>query len=295
MFELDPGKSISGVIVVDIEMSNINGDPNAGHSSPRLTNSEDESSVHSWMTDTCPKRKFRDFAAREHGASLYVARNAILSEVQKRSPNIDDLLLKFWDCRVFGVTATQFLNAGRITGPVQVNITQSVTPSTILPVCLTRVAGEKKEDLAEGTTGKKTVAKNDMGATMGNKDIVQHALYLIPFTYSANEGMRTKVTKQDLAILVDAMIGAWSADRATARTGVSFRGLHMWQHSKARFGEHTHVTFDRVKATLKDGVVRDTKFEDFNIVVDHENEAEHGLTYAGFNDSTAEFPVPDAE
>ena len=279
---LDPNRQKTGVVIIEVIRSNGNGDPDRG-GMPRVMQQPD-GEYRLLMSEFWLKRRIRDFANRTHGVSLYVARNAVPSEVQKgfkdkfkvkgkdkgegEKAAMADLLGTFWDARVFGAPLTQF-NQGRILGPMQFSMGISVLPlpDMGMEMGMTRVTGERKmetnEDGKEEDTGRRR-------ANMGHRALIRHAVVTFPFFYSAAEGKVTGVTERDLEIFWDSLLAAVDNDKATNRTGIILRGVYAFEHRGMRTDVPTHKLLDRVKIRAREGVEYPFSWSDYELSFDGE-------------------------
>ncbi|GIV07046.1 MAG: type I-C CRISPR-associated protein Cas7/Csd2 [Fimbriimonadales bacterium] len=267
------------VLLFDVRDGNPNGDPDAGNL-PRI----DPETMQGIVTDVCLKRKIRNYIdlhyADQYNAldynedtegNLYgifvrdsgVALNTKIAHAaetqgaakEKKKANLDirrELCRRYYDIRMFGaVLSTGDYNAGQVRGPVQLTFARSIDPIVPLDLSITRVAitreGEQKE------------------TEMGRKPIVSYALYRAHGFFSAPLAKDTGVSRQDLALLWEAILNMFEHDRSAARGEMALRGLYVFTHASERGNAHAHTLFETIHVQRKDGVEAPRSFADYQV------------------------------
>ena len=260
------------VILFDVENGNPNGDPDAGNM-PRI----DPETGFGIVTDVCLKRKIRNYVElvkgtedaiapvgeNEVGYRIYVKEGVPLnrSDAQayaalgvdektikgkkKENPNLDgqirDFMCRnFYDIRTFGAVMTTFvkaaLNCGQVRGPVQLGFARSVEPVVPQEVTITRVAITTEAD-----------AENK-GTEMGRKYIIPYGLYRCEGYVSANLARKTTgFSKEDLALLFEAILNMFEHDHSAARGKMAGRALIVFEHDSELGCAPAHQLFDTVR------------------------------------------------
>lgn len=263
-------KAIDGVIVVNCENSNPNGDPDVG-GAPRK-----DSDDFGLISAESIKRKFRDLV--EDKNVMEVARKVLglpesgfdileshLSKGlngEKRADLLkmkdEDFKARFWDVRVFGAMllddgkkdkkekshknfrgAFQFVHASSISRVVQ--ITQSVSRKT-------------------GTNGDK-----DRGLGPNAINIIKHAVYPIYFSYRPVLGETTGTTDNDLKLLfylADKIFDSYSVNRVGMDVVKAIVGIH-----KEKIGSFNRYNFKEAVKPVRKG---EDKFAPSNSLSDYD-------------------------
>ena len=299
---IDITRRIDCILLLELNMSNPNGDPD-NDNCPRTI--ERDGHTHVVISDSSIKRKLRDFAKLFHGVKLYVDHGGTLSEIQAGYDTIEDLTSVFWDSRALGGTHTKYGNKGRLCSPLNIPHAVSLFPVQELTMALTRVAGEKQDetkvkasqakrakqsvDEFEQTEGDKERADKALRANMGSRTVIQHALVPIYISFSPHLARVTGMTAKDLEIALDALIGCWEHSKSSSRSDLRFRRLVMFQHSNARGNTHAFKLHERLEVTLKDqNVETPSSFADYDIKLNLNNLPE-GITVKDFGDDTTGF------
>jgi CRISPR-associated protein Csd2 len=217
----------------DATNSNPNGDPDAANQ-PR----QDYETGLGLVTDVCVKRKIRNYVEMVGGSKtpnrIYVTEGAVLDDKHaeaykengidpKKNANGKSGDLTAWMCRQYydirmmGAPMVGDLNCGKVRGPLQIGIAQSVDPIRPVQLSITRMAATKA---AEGKDNK----------TMGSKWIVPYALYRVHGYVNAPLAHRSGATNDDLTLLWDALRQMWHYDRSAARPEMSARRLIALKH-----------------------------------------------------------------
>lgn len=281
------------VLLFDVADGNPNGDPDAGNL-PRV----DPETMQGLVTDVSLKRKVRDwvdFARGDEGRfKIYVQSGEALNAVHRRA--YDALGLKssgakqakadvdrarewmchnFFDIRLFGAVMTTGVNCGQVRGPLQLTFARSLDAIVPLDLSITRVAVTREEDaqvvVAESgeTSGKQT--------EMGRKALVPYGLYRAHGFFNPHFAKQTGVTEEDLALFWQAIQMMWDTDRSASRGMMACRGLYVFTHESSLGNAPTHVLFDRIQASKRNGVVASRSFHDYTVTISSE-ELPSGVT-----------------
>lgn len=285
------------VYLFDCKDGNPNGDPDAANA-PRV----DPQDMHGLVSDVCLKRKIRDFVAlaragQEH-YSIYVQHHGVLEAVHKAAyenlkivavsepaeensegdePNStskskgkakrqapsDVKLARQWICdryfdvRTFGaVMSTKTYNAGQVRGPVQLSFSRSIDPILPLDLSITRVAvANEKEKVGKDTT-------------MGRKNLIPYGLYRCHGFISAHLARETGFSKDDLALLWEALTQMFDHDRSASRGTMAPQKLIIFKHDSALGNAPAHKLFERVTVTRKQEAAVPRAFSDYSVTVD---------------------------
>lgn len=225
-----------GLVVLEVTMSNPNGDPDM-ESDPRTISA----SGRGLITPVSFKRKLRDLIEDQDQSPVFQAaveklRIDISSQRKfeilesrdrdrKKIEKLDKETFKstYWDGRIFGNT---FLEKGTKkeadhfvrTGVVQVGVGQSVAPVEVERMTMTNKAGVEQ--------GK------DRGMAPLGFRVVRHGIYTIPFFVNPSLAQKTGADNTDLELLKFLIPHAYQHTASALRTQVTV--LHAW------FAEHTN-------------------------------------------------------
>ena len=263
------------VYLFDCTDSNPNGDPDSANA-PRF----DPETFQGLVTDVCLKRKIRDYVAVRQGVTpgygIYISSGQAL-EVSQQKPyealNLtpktkertpieqarDWMCQNFFDVRTFGaVMSTTDFNCGQVRGPVQLSFARSIDRVFSSEHSITRqVQTTKKDHESKGGAG-----------TFGQKHTVAYGLYRAHGFVNANFAAKTGFHQDDLELLWKALANMFDMDRSAARCGMAPRGLFVFEHATALGEFPSHLLFDRVRITKRDGVETPRSIGDYNIQVD---------------------------
>lgn len=287
------------VILFDVENGNPNGDPDAGNM-PRI----DPETGLGLVTDVCLKRKIRNYVEMvkedEPGYKIYIKENVPLNrsdrtafqylgineeddkalketikKMKKDDPELDiklrDFMCQnFFDVRTFGAVMTTFmkaaLNCGQVRGPVQLGFAQSVDPIIPQEVTITRVAITTEADAENKDT------------EMGRKHIVPYGLYRAEGFVSANLARKvTGFSKEDLALLWEAILNMFEHDHSAARGKMAVRELIVFKHDSEFGNAPAHKLFEAVQVTRVHPDAPPRKYADYSVEVD-ETKIPEGVT-----------------
>jgi CRISPR-associated protein Csd2 len=280
------------VIVFDVVNGNPNGDPDMGNR-PRL-NPHSRKGI---VSDVCLKRKVRNAVAALHtgeaGCEIYVTRSAVLDDAHrkayeavrggKQKPKVvikpkdlaeEGKLMgymsgRFFDVRAFGGVMASKAQIGRLCGPVQFTMAESVDPISPMELTITRMAGsnEAGNGKSDEADGEEAGGNGGSNQTMGSKWIVPYGLYVGRVYISAMEAKRTGFSEADLQLLIDAIRQMFEFDRSAGRGEMRLRKLVMFRHENAKGNAPSHQLVRRVKVTNVTGTEFPSE-NDYEITVD---------------------------
>ena len=270
------------VYLFDVKDGNPNGDPDAGNL-PRT----DAETGRGLVTDVCIKRKVRNYVGLKHEEKppyeIYVKEKAILNKQHERAYQgigASDLLAgddkkrkggdkvgeardwmckNFYDVRTFGAVMSTGINCGQVRGPVQMTFARSLDPIAASEHSITRMA------VATEAEAEKQGGDN---RTMGRKFTIPYGLYRTHGFISSHLANQTGFSEDDLELLWQALENMFEHDRSAARGEMTARGLYVFKHDSQLGNAHANELFERIKATLKDGVTAPRDFEDYNVSVE---------------------------
>ncbi len=273
------------VLLFEVTDGNPNGDPDAGNL-PRV----DPETMQGLVTDVCLKRKVRDFVDVAHGNEerykIYVQSGEALITKHKRAyaaraltstgakQKAEDVTAvrawmcdNFYDIRMFGAVMTVGVNCGQVRGPIQLTFARSIDQVVPLDLSITRVAVTREEDaqVVVSETGGETTGKQ---TEMGRKALVPYGLYRAHGFFNPHFAKQTGVTKEDLALLWQALQQMWDLDRSAARGMMACRRLYVFSHESNLGNAPAHTLFDRVQVERRVDVVAPRAFRDYVVTVD---------------------------
>jgi Cas7 group CRISPR-associated protein Csh2 len=238
---VDPNKAGTGLLVIEVSMSNLNGDPDR-ESDPRTL--ESTSGEFGMVSDVSIKRKVRDMVLFKEGPiwqsismSLAISSEGfdLLERPDRNLREIgaltaDEFLSRFWDARVFGSTllaekADKNADKPKVKGTshTYAGPVAFAWGKTLAPVSIIRATCTNKSPVQEGKS-----------RAMGPESyrVVEHAVYVVPFTYSPHNGRKTGVTATDLELMLELLphVGLLSS---RTRPQVNVRHVYYAQHDSA--------------------------------------------------------------
>lgn len=230
------------------ENCNPGGDPNANNA-PRTIGILDQYGV---ITDVSHKREIRDYitAAYGHlpGYEVMIQQGASINkaiaeavfeanDVDRISalPNTKDgpvnlktkesaaiMTNRYIDVRTFGGVLSTGLNAGQVTGPVQVAMSKSYHPIEIEDLTITRMAyteSPKNPETIEDFEKEERERPDDVKRTFGQKWIVPFELYPRHYTVSAYRAQQTGFTEEDLERMFEAIVQTCDFNVSSSKFG----------------------------------------------------------------------------
>lgn len=282
---------IDFVLFFDVKDGNPNGDPDAGNR-PRT----DPETGHGLVSNVCLKRKIRDYVSLakedEAGFEIYQTNGSVLNNQHKRAydalgltsaskklpkdkgdaASVTDWMAKtFFDVRSFGAVMTTEVNAGQITGPVQIEFARSIEPVMPMEISITRGSVTNEKDA-------------DKERTMGSKYILPYGLYRVHGYINAAMGRKAGFTEEDLDMIMIALRDMFDLDRSATRGEMAARELIVFRHDSKLGNAPAHRLFDRVDvkrssatgpldvdSTEAAALPPARKFKDYVIQVDDQN------------------------
>lgn len=292
------------LMLFDCENGNPNGDPDSGNA-PRI----DPQTMLGLVSDVALKRRVRNYVqlARgnrmpyaifvEHATNLNVpiarAHEETLGEVVK-GPNKEQvdrarawMCANFYDVRTFGAVMSTGPNAGQVRGPVQFSFARSYDPVLPLDLSLTRMAIAEPEGFLKSSAEYLKHAEEkpeDKLRTMGRKALIPYGLYAAKGFISAHLARGTGFSDDDLALFWEALANMFEHDRSASKGLMSVREVFVFKHVGTDDGSPeqraqqailgcapAHKLFDLVQVQKKPGVEAPRKYEDYEVVFDHDH------------------------
>ena len=268
---MEPIKNrIDFVYLFDVQDGNPNGDPDAANL-PRV----DAETGEGLVTDVCLKRKIRNYVdVAKHGAEgydIFIQEAAVLdnrvddiyesesvkkaAKDKKKEEARKALCNKYFDIRSFGAVIATKDKQGQVRGPIQFTFARSVDPIFSHTHAITRMAVTKEVD-------------KDKEKTMGRKATVPYGLYVAHGFISANLAAQTGFSREDLALLWEALKNMFDIDRSAARGIMSPRGLIVFTHSSELGNAPANKLFDLVSIKRLDPTVAPRSFADYEVKID---------------------------
>lgn len=273
------------VLIFDVKDGNPNGDPDAGNL-PRM----DAETGKGLITDVCLKRKIRNYVGIVKGEQppyeIYVKEKAVLNKTHERAyqaigvdasetqegkrRGIGEDITKarewmcknFYDVRSFGAVMSTGVNCGQVRGPVQITFARSVDPIIILEHSITRLAV---------TTEKEAERQGGDNRTMGRKHTISYGVYVAHGFISGHLAGQTGFSREDMALLIEALTNMFDHDRSAVRGEMTTRGLYVFQHNSPLGNAPAHDLLDRVHIKRQNGVDVPRAFTDYVVSVDDSN------------------------
>ena len=289
------------VFLFDVKDGNPNGDPDQVNL-PRA-DAEDQ---HGLVTDVCLKRKVRNYIQLKHDLKtpydIFIRQrdineedsylNAIIGKAPGNSASTrrKKLFEDFWDIRTFGAVLStgekgngegaedeaedtdkvkkprkeKTRGAGTVRGPVQFTFARSVDRIYQAEHSITRccVATEKERD-------DQLKKDREFASTFGRKSTVPYAMYRMHGFISASDAKNTGFSEDDLRLLWESLINAFTNDRSAARGEMNPRKLVIFKHSNHLGNELSGRLFERVVVKGNNDVPRCK--DDYSITVDKSN------------------------
>jgi CRISPR-associated protein Csd2 len=249
---VDPMKAATGLLVIEAAMSNLNGDPDRESDPRTLGTSAGEFGM---VSDVSIKRKVRDMVLYKDGPiwnqlsrSLGITDEGfdLLERPDRNRVEIggltgEDFLSRFWDARVFGsdflvestskktgkgkkdkeAEETEAEGQGtsrKYAGPVAFSWGKTLAPVSIIRATCTNIS-----PVQEGKS---------RGMAPESYRVVEHGVYVVPFTYSPHNGRKTGVKAVDLELLLQLLP---HIDLLSSRTRpqINVRHVYYAEHNSA--------------------------------------------------------------
>jgi CRISPR-associated protein Csd2 len=282
---LDPTNRMVISFVIEVALSNPNGDPERG-GGPRV----DLTDGRGIISPQCQKRWIRDYAVSHGGQSLFIERGADLGAIQdgyakapvkseapakkpkkgKEEKLVIDaaaLIADKFDLRVFGGLLPRCTIKPR--GAFQFAPAVSVDPIEILEEGFTRCAGNFDDGKVDGAESDGQ-EEDGVGVLRGTKNayrIVRYGLYRGYAVYNPILGKVNGVTAEDISLVLGGLIEGLDFTRSAHRVNVNLRRMYVIATPNERGSEPGHVTNARIKVENTTGMPP-SKFEDYAITVD---------------------------
>lgn len=268
------------MIVFDVKNGNPNGDPD-NDNMPRV----DPETGLGQVSSVCLKRKIRNYIELvkedEQGYAIYVKNDCALETKDKASleyigvkPNDKTnkknnekndmakwfMAANYFDIRAFGAVMTSLTKVnfhGALTGPVQINMGNSVDPIYIQQMTITRQAITKESQAEEKVT------------EMGRKYFIPYGLYTTTGTVNCNLAEKTTgFSDDDLELLWKAITNMFENEHSDARGMMSVRKLIIFKHD-SRLGNYPSTKlFDKINISRKKDCIVARDYKDYNIIID---------------------------
>lgn len=273
----DPAKRYDFLLLFDVQDGNPNGDPDAGNL-PRI----DPETMQGIVTDVCLKRKIRNYVdmvhemnggtendngifVRDSGIALNTklreAAEAVGAGKDKKKENKGaraEMCRRFYDIRVFGgVLSTGDYNCGQVRGPMQLTFARSIDPIIPGDVAITRVAITKEGEQKE--------------TEIGRKAQVPYGLYLGKGFYSPMLAKDTGVTKEDLELFWQAVLGMFENDRSASRGFMQLQAVHVFAHENPLGNAPSGKLFGRLMVAKRANIESARSFEHYEQSLDDSN------------------------
>ena len=269
----------TGLIVLDVTMSNPNGDPDM-ESEPRTRESDDLGMI----SPVSFKRKCRDLVGDvsdvllESGIDLEEKQGTLVSKktrnsfqiLEERGRNRDaikamgkDAFVKaYWDARLFGNTFLESIKGDEDanpedfkhlinTGAVQVGVGLSV-----MPIRVVRMTNTNKSGVQEG---------KDRGMAPLAFRVVQHGIYCIPIFANPSVAKKTGATAEDLDLFKFMLPYVYQHTSSAIRPQISV--LHAWfaEHKNTLGSCPEHLFINALTPKAKEGTKESTSATDYDI------------------------------
>lgn len=269
-----------GLLVLDVTMSNPNGDPDM-ESEPRTR----ELDGLGMISPVSLKRKFRDLVSGESEvfkeAKIRLKlddktekKYEILEERRRDRDKIkkmdrDAFVKEYWDARLFGNTFLESLKDAELddkqkkkkkeggyahlinTGAVQIGVGLSISPIDVVRMTTTNKSGVE--------------ADKDRGMAPLAFRVVTHGIYCIPIYVNPSIALKTGATAEDLELLKFMTPYVYQHTASAIRPQISI--LHAWfaEHKNTLGSCPEHLFINALTPTIKDGVKRPASVNDYNI------------------------------
>ncbi|MCU7937064.1 MAG: type I CRISPR-associated protein Cas7 [Candidatus Thiodiazotropha sp. (ex Dulcina madagascariensis)] len=261
-----------GLLVLDVTMSNPNGDPDM-ESEPRTR----ELDGLGMISPVSLKRKFRDLVSEESEVFTEAKQQLNLGAITQNEFRIleergrdrneikemgkDKFKQTFWDARLFGNTFLEALEkkdreSGKLehlinTGAVQIGVGLSVAPIDVVRMTNTNKSGVE--------------AGKDRGMAPLAFRVVTHGIYCIPIYVNPSIAKKTGATSEDLDLLKFMMPYVYQHTASAIRPQISV--LHAWfaEHKNTLGSCPEHLFINALTPKLKEGVSQPASVKDYEI------------------------------
>jgi len=269
-----------GLVVLDVKMSNPNGDPDM--ESEQRTRELDGLGM---ISPVSLKRKFRDlvedrsevFVAAKQNFNLGAKTNNQFEILERRGRDRDvikkmdrDTFKRtFWDARLFGNTFLESLKDADLsddekqkkkdggfkhlinTGMLQVGVGLSIEPIDVVRMTTTNKSGVE--------------ADKDRGMAPLAFRVVQHGIYCIPIYVNPSIALKTGATSEDLELFKFIVPYVYQHTASAIRPQISI--LHAWfaEHKNTLGSCPEHLFINSLTPKVKNGVSKPKTAADYDI------------------------------
>ena len=269
-----------GLIVLDVTMSNPNGDPDM-ESEPRTR----ELDGLGMITPVSLKRKFRDLVEEKSEVFSEANQKLNLGSVSKNEFEIlesrgrdrdvikaldkESFKKKFWDARLFGNTFLESLKDSELsdeqkkkkkdggfdhlinTGALQIGVGLSVEPIDVVRMTTTNKSGVE--------------ADKDRGMAPLAFRVVQHGIYCIPVYVNPSIALKTGATAEDLELFKFILPYVYQHTASAIRPQISI--LHAWfaEHKNTLGSCPEHLFINALTPKTKEGISKPKSLADYDI------------------------------
>ncbi len=269
-----------GLLVLDVIMSNPNGDPDM-ESEPRTR----ELDGLGMISPVSLKRKLRDLISEDSEVFAVAEQQIKLGEdthnqfkiLEERGRDRDaikamdkaEFMQTFWDARMFGNTFLESLKDAELnkeqkkkkedggyahlinTGTTQMGVGMSVAPIEVIRMTNTNKSGVE--------------AGKDRGMAPLAFRVVQHGIYCIPIFVNPSIAKKTGATAEDLKLLKFMLPYVYQHTASAIRPQISI--LHAWfaEHKNTLGSCPEHLFINALTPRLKADVTQSTSVNDYDI------------------------------
>lgn len=272
-------KRQTGLVVLDVTMSNPNGDPDM-ESEPRTR----ELDGLGMISPVSFKRKFRDLVDDQSDVYVSARKEFQLNELNKNFEilekrgrdrdlikNMDKETFKqtFWDARLFGNTFLESLKDSDLnaeqkqkkkdggyqhlinTGALQVGVGLSVAPIEVVRMTNTNKSGVQED--------------KDRGMAPLAFRVVQHGMYCIPIYFNPSVAKKTGATTEDVNLFKYILPYVYQHTASAIRPQISI--LHAWwgEHKNSLGSCPEHLFVNGLTPKMKEGVEKPSSMNDYII------------------------------
>lgn len=263
-------RKIDFVMFFTVNNANPNGDPLMGNM-PRT-----DYDGYGEVSDVCIKRKIRN-RMQDLGQSIFVqslervtdghksleARfNSVFVEKKDDDAKVAKVACEKWiDVRSFGQVMTFQKRSLGIRGPVSISLAKSLSPVDVVTQQITR-----------STNGMKAEVGKRSSDTMGNKHYVEFGVYKLVGSINCYFAEKTNFTKEDAAIIKEALRTLFENDMSSARPegSMEVKKIYWFNHPNKLGLASTAKIHQLVQANIKSTVEKATSYDDYIIDIDKE-------------------------
>ncbi len=269
-----------GLLVLDVTMSNPNGDPDM-ESEPRTR----ELDGLGMISPVSLKRKFRDlvsgksevFTTAQEQFNLGADTGNQFNILEERGRHRGDIKemdkttfkQTYWDARLFGNTFLESLKEADLnkdqkkkkteggyahlinTGAVQIGVGLSIAPIDVVRMTTTNKSGVE--------------AGKDRGMAPLAFRVVTHGIYCIPIYVNPSIALKTGATAEDLELLKFMIPYVYQHTASAIRPQISI--LHAWfaEHKNTLGSCQEHLFVNALTPKIREGVTRPVSANDYDI------------------------------